>query len=129
MGCALTSNMVRFFKKPDGSWGHEVSISVKPLKVQNWILPEMPGLITDFLISLDDRFLYLANWLHGDVRQYNIQDPVNPKLTGQIWVGGLFRKGSTVLAQAEDGTTYQVDVPEVQVLVLCVYSFVKSNYV
>jgi hypothetical protein len=25
------------------------------LKVENWILPEMPGLITDFLISLDDR--------------------------------------------------------------------------
>ncbi|KAL0358489.1 UNVERIFIED_CONTAM: Selenium-binding protein 2 [Sesamum angustifolium] len=100
VGCALTSNMV--------------SISVKPVKVQNWILPEMPGLITDFLISLDDRFLYLANWLHGDIRQYNIEDPANPKLTGQIWVGGVFRKGSTVSAEAEDGTTYQADVPEVQ---------------
>ena len=75
----------------------------------------MPGLITDFLISLDDRFLYLANWLHGDIRQYNIEDPKSPKLTGQIWVGGLFRKGRSVVAEAEDGTTYQVDVPEIQV--------------
>lgn len=24
VGCALTSNMVRFFQKPDGSWDHEV---------------------------------------------------------------------------------------------------------
>lgn len=24
VGCALTSKMVRFFKQPDGSWGHEV---------------------------------------------------------------------------------------------------------
>lgn len=94
----------------------QVAISVKPVKVQNWILPEMPGLITDFLISLDDRFLYLANWLHGDIRQYNIEDPVSPKLTGQVFVGGVFQKGNAVLAEAEDGSIYQVDVPEVQVI-------------
>ncbi|KAF7132724.1 hypothetical protein RHSIM_Rhsim09G0061400 [Rhododendron simsii] len=115
VGCALTSNMVRFFKTPDGSWSHEVAISEKPLKVQNWILPEMPGLITDFLISLDDRYLYLANWLHGDVRQYNMEDPQNPVLAGQLWVGGLIQKGSSVLAEADDGTTYQFDVPEVKI--------------
>lgn len=93
----------------------KVAISVKPLKVQNWILPEMPSLITDFLISLDDRYLYLANWLHGDVRQYNIEDPKNPVLTGQVWVGGLIQKGSPIVALAEDGTTWQSEVPEVQV--------------
>lgn len=93
----------------------KVAASVKPLKVQNWILPEMPSLITDFLISLDDRYLYLANWLHGDVRQYNIEDPKNPVLTGQVWVGGLIQKGSPIVALAEDGTTWQSEVPEVQV--------------
>ncbi|CAL5413903.1 unnamed protein product [Camellia sinensis] len=90
--------MVRFFKAPEASWSHEFAISVKPLKVKNWILPEMPGLITDFLISLDDRYLYM-----------------NPGLTGQVWVGGLIQKGSSVLAEADDGTTYQVDVPEIKV--------------
>ncbi|KAF7837046.1 selenium-binding protein 1-like [Senna tora] len=114
VGCALSSNMVRFFKTEDGSWSHEVAISVKPLKVQNWILPEMPGLITDFLISLDDRFLYFVNWLHGDIRQYNITDPKNPVLAGQVWVGGLLQKGSPVVAVAEDGTTWQSDVPEIK---------------
>ncbi|EXC33230.1 Selenium-binding protein 2 [Morus notabilis] len=114
VGCALTSNMVRFFKNQDDSWSHELAISVKPLKVQNWILPEMPGLITDFLISLDDRFLYFVNWLHGDVRQYNIEDPKNPELTGQVWVGGLIQKGSQILAEGEDGKRWQFDVPEVQ---------------
>lgn len=93
----------------------KVAASVKPLKVQNWILPDMPSLITDFLISLDDRYLYLANWLHGDVRQYNIEDPKNPVLTGQVWVGGLIQKGSPIVALAEDGTTWQSQVPEVQV--------------
>ena len=75
----------------------------------------MPSLITDFLISLDDRYLYLANWLHGDVRQYNIEDLKNPVLTGQVWVGGLIQKGSPVVVEAEDGKTWQAQVPEVQV--------------
>ncbi|XP_062109239.1 selenium-binding protein 2-like isoform X2 [Humulus lupulus] len=92
----------------------EVVISVKPLKVQNWIFPDMPGLINDLLISLDDRFLYFVNWLHGDVRQYNIEDPKNPKLTGQVWVGGQIQKGSPVLAEGEDGQTFQFDVPKIQ---------------
>ena len=42
------------------------------------------ALITDCLISLDDRFVYFANWLHGDVRQYDITDTAHPKLVGQV---------------------------------------------
>ena len=42
------------------------------------------GLISDCVISLDDRFIYFANWLHGDVRQYDITDTANPKLVGQV---------------------------------------------
>ncbi|KAF8388469.1 hypothetical protein HHK36_027141 [Tetracentron sinense] len=100
VGCALTSNLVRFFRTSDGLWSHEVAISVKPLKVQNWILPEMPGLITDFLISLDDRYLYFVNWLHGDVRQYNIEDPKKPVLAGQ---GNRLRGGPQMIQLSLDG--------------------------
>ena len=42
------------------------------------------GLITDILLSMDDRYLYLSNWLHGDVRQYDITDRRNPRLVGQV---------------------------------------------
>lgn len=42
------------------------------------------GLITDLLISLDDRYLYFSNWLQGDVRQYDITDRKKPKLVGQV---------------------------------------------
>ena len=59
-------------------------IDVPSKKVEGWILPEMPGLMKDIVISLDDRFLYFTNWLHGDVRQYDISDPANPKLVGQV---------------------------------------------
>ncbi|CAM6113589.1 unnamed protein product [Calypogeia fissa] len=114
VGCALSSTVVRFFKKDDDSWDHHVAITVPNLKVQKWILPEIPGLITDFLISLDDRFLYFSNWLHGDIRQYNIEDPANPVLVGQVWVGGSFRKGSDVFVKKEDGELWQADVPDIQ---------------
>lgn len=43
-----------------------------------------PGLITDILLSLDDRFLYFSNWLHGDLRQYDISDTHRPRLVGQV---------------------------------------------
>ncbi|XP_057766205.1 selenium-binding protein 2-like [Salvia miltiorrhiza] len=114
VGCALSGNVIRFFQKQDGSWDHEVAIAMKAIKVQNWILPEMPSLVCDVVISLDDRFMYLANWFHGDVRQYDIQDPTNPRLTAQIWVGGLILKGSLIVAHNQDGSTYQVDHPQLQ---------------
>jgi selenium-binding protein 1 len=45
---------------------------------------------------MDDKYLYLNNWLHGDMRQYDISDPHNPKLTGQVWMGGLLGKAPYV---------------------------------
>lgn len=41
-------------------------------------------MITDILLSLDDRFLYFSNWLHGDIRQYDISNPQKPRLAGQV---------------------------------------------
>lgn len=58
-------------------------------KVEGWIAPEVNGMMTDILLSLDDRFLYFSNWLHGDVRQYDVSDPAHPKLTG--WFTNILR--------------------------------------
>ena len=46
---------------------------------------------------MDDKYLYLNNWLHGDMRQYDISDPF-PKLTGQVWMGGLLGKALRSMA-------------------------------
>jgi len=60
-------------------------------------------MITDILISLDDRYLYFSNWLHGDVRQYDITNTSNPKLVSQIFLGGLLLKDGllTVVKDSE----------------------------
>ena len=68
MGCALSSTVFRFFKQ-ENEWKAEKVISVTPKDVEGWALPQMPGLITDIIISLDDKFLYFSNWIQGDIRQ------------------------------------------------------------
>jgi len=96
VGCALSSTVFRFFRAPDGSWDAEKVIHVPPKDVEGWALPQMPGLITDILISLDDKYLYFSNWAHGDVRQYDITDRRHPKLTGQLFIGGSITKEGPV---------------------------------
>ncbi|CAD5113915.1 DgyrCDS3074 [Dimorphilus gyrociliatus] len=102
VGCALTSNIFRFFKNQDGKWSAEEVVKVQNIKVENWALPEMPGLITDIILSLDDRYLYLSNWLQGDIRQYDITDTRNPKLAGQIFLGGSACSGGKVKVLSEE---------------------------
>ena len=45
---------------------------------------------------MDDRYLYFSNWLHGDIRQYDVSDPAKPKLAGQALCGGVEGKGPTI---------------------------------
>jgi selenium-binding protein 1 len=48
-----------------------------------------PPLVTDIDLSMDDRFLYVACWGTGDLQQYDVSDPFNPKLTGKVRIGGI----------------------------------------
>lgn len=98
VGCSLFSNVFRFYKKnpSDEKFTVEKVIDVPAKKVEGWIMDEMNGLMTDILLSLDDKFLYFSDWFHGDVRQYDITDPAKPKLTGHIFLGGLICSDSKV---------------------------------
>jgi selenium-binding protein 1 len=87
VGAALSGTVWRWFRRGD-TWLAEPVITVAPVDHEGWPLP-IPGLITDLVLSKDDRFLYCSNWLHGDLRQYDISDPERPVLTGQLWLGGV----------------------------------------
>jgi len=50
-----------------------------------------PPLISDIDLSLDDRFLYVACWGTGELRQYDVSDPMQPRLAGSVRVGGVAR--------------------------------------
>jgi selenium-binding protein 1 len=91
VGAALSSVMWHFHKAGD-EWKTEKVIEVPAVKdVKGWPFP-VPGLITDLVVSMDDKYLYMSNWLHGDIRQYDISKPAQPKLVGQVWLGGVLGK-------------------------------------
>jgi selenium-binding protein 1 len=52
----------------------------------------VPPLVTDINLSLDDRFRYVSCWGTGEIRQYDVSDPFNPKLTGSVRIGGMVRR-------------------------------------
>jgi methanethiol oxidase len=93
VGAALSSAIWHWYQGPDGAWKAEKVVQVDPVEREGWPFP-VPGLITDLVLSLDDRWLYFSNWLHGDIRQYDISDPAHPRLAAQIWLGGVIGHAS-----------------------------------
>lgn len=54
----------------------------------------VPPLVTDIDLSMDDKFLYVACWGTGDLQQYDVSDPLNPRLTGKVRIGGIVSRAS-----------------------------------
>jgi methanethiol oxidase len=93
VGAALSSTIWTYDLEKDGQWSAKKTIAVEAVKAGE---NSVPGLISDVVLSMDDRYLYFANWLQGDVRQYDVTDPQKPKLTGQLYVAGLLGKGEAL---------------------------------
>ncbi len=54
----------------------------------------VPPLVTDIDLSMDDRFLYVSCWGTGEFHQYDVSDPMNPKLAGKVRLGGIVSRAS-----------------------------------
>jgi methanethiol oxidase len=54
----------------------------------------VPPLVSGIVLSLDDRFLYVSCWGTGEMRQYDVSDPFNPRQTGSVHLGGIVRKAA-----------------------------------
>ena len=81
------------FHRDNGSYAAENVIAVESVEQEGWPFP-VPGLITDLVVSMDDSFLYFSNWLHGDLRRYDISDPANPRETARLQLGGVLGRPS-----------------------------------
>ncbi|MGH7516910.1 MAG: selenium-binding protein SBP56-related protein [Gemmatimonadales bacterium] len=83
----------------DGTWKARKVITIPAEPADPADLPPLlqgfkavPPLITDIALSLDDRFLYVSCWGTGELRQYDVTDPFNPKLTATVHIGGIVRR-------------------------------------
>jgi len=94
VGAALSSAIWHWRRTPDG-WKAEKIVQVTPADAPGWP-GGAPGMITDLVLSMDDRWLYFSDWVHGDVRQYDVRDPSRPRMAGQLWLGGVLGKACEV---------------------------------
>ncbi len=88
VGAALSSNIIHFHEE-NGEYHAEPAIEFDDREHEGWDMP-VPALPTDILISMDDRYLFGSNWLHGEVWMYDISDPSNPRKADSISIGGYF---------------------------------------
>jgi selenium-binding protein 1 len=49
----------------------------------------VPPLISDIDLSVDDRWLYVASWGTGELKQYDVADIFHPRETGSVRLGGI----------------------------------------
>jgi selenium-binding protein 1 len=85
--------------REDGKFHCEKTAVIPPEPAGKEQLPPLlqgfgavPPLITDIDLSLDDRFLYVACWGTGQMRQYDVSNPRKPSLAGSVHVGGIARR-------------------------------------
>ena len=88
VNAALSSNIFHFFEA-DGEYRAEKVIDFEAREHPDWDMP-VPALPTDILVSMDDRYLFGSNWIHGDVWMYDISDPTNPREADSISIGGYY---------------------------------------
>ncbi len=86
----LSSSIWTWYKDGD-KWAVKKIIEIPAEPANEDDLPPMlkgfkavPPLVTDIDLSMDDKYLYVACWGTGDLQQYDVSDPFNPKLTGKV---------------------------------------------
>jgi selenium-binding protein 1 len=85
--------------KSNGSWDITKVIDIPAEPAEADQLPPMlqpfgavPALVSDIILSLDDRFLYVSCWGTGELRQYDVSNPFEPKQVGSVRLGGIVNR-------------------------------------
>ena len=95
------SSSIWAWRNDGGRWAIQKVIEIPAEPADPAQLPPMlqdfkavPPLLTDIDLSLDDKYLYASCWGTGEMRQYDVSDPLSPKLVGSLHVGGIVRRAS-----------------------------------
>ena len=91
----LSGSVWRWFRDGD-EWKAEKVITVPAEPADPDLLPPalkpfaaVPPIITDIDLSVDDKFLYVSCWGTGEMKQFDVSDPANPKQVGSVRLGGI----------------------------------------
>jgi methanethiol oxidase len=99
------SASVWLWHRDDGRWQVKKVITIPAEPADASELPPalqpfgaVPPLVTDIDLSVDDRWLYVSCWGTGELKQYDVSDPHNPRETGSVHLGGIVRGTSHAAA-------------------------------
>ena len=97
----LSASVWRWYRADDGSWAAEKAITIPAEPADPDDLPPalkpfgaVPPLVTDINLSVDDQRLYVSCWGTGELKQYDVSDPANPKEIGSVHLGGIVRRAA-----------------------------------
>jgi selenium-binding protein 1 len=90
------SSGIFLWHRQNGAWEAQKVIEIPAEPAEEEQLPPalkpfkaVPPLVTDIELSIDDRFLYVSCWGTGELKQYEVSDPFNPKEIGSVRIGGI----------------------------------------
>ncbi len=95
----LEGSIWTWWREKDGKFQARKTATIPPEPADPAVLPDLlkgfgavPPLVTDIDLSLDDKYLYVSCWGTGELRQYDVSDPMNPKFSGSVHIGGIVRR-------------------------------------
>ena len=95
----LEGAIFTWWRDKKGKFKAKKTVTIPPVPADPNDLPDLlkgfsavPPLVTDIDLSLDDKYLYVACWGTGEMHQYDVSDPMKPKLAGKVEIGGIVAK-------------------------------------
>jgi selenium-binding protein 1 len=92
---------VWLWHRENGAWKIRQVLEIPPVPLDPSKLPPalqgfgaVPPLVSDIDLSVDDKFLYVSCWGTGELHQYDVTDPFNPKLAGMAKIGGILHRAA-----------------------------------
>jgi selenium-binding protein 1 len=93
------SASVWFWHRDGDQWQARKAITIPAEPAEESQLPPalkpfgaVPPLVSDIDLSVDDRWLYVSCWGTGELKQYDVSDPENPRETGSVRIGGIVQE-------------------------------------
>jgi methanethiol oxidase len=95
------SSSIWMWHRSNGSWAIKKIIEIPAEPADPAQLPPLlqgfkavAPLLSDINLSIDDHYLYASCWGTGEILQYDVSDPSQPKKTGSVHLGGIVRRAA-----------------------------------
>ena len=113
----LSASIWTWYRDAAGGWAARKVIEIPAEPADPDQLPPalkpfgaVPPLVTDIVLSLDDRSLYVSCWGTGELRRYDVTDPFAPTLVSFVRLGGIAAHAPHPVAGPLNGGPQMVEV-------------------